>query len=319
MLRRTGGKTISNCVFDNNSKGIDLDGGRATISECQIINSQYSGISVNWGAYDTVIDKCSLITNRTGVYIENFTGSILKITKSSIENNQYGIHKTSGGPTEVSNCNIKGNTQFGIVPLVDDLVHYNNFADNAYDFKSPSGITTIDASNNYWGTINIDEISNKITDFYDDFNLCRVIFEPYLLAPFDSNTDTTLKGIQINGTDLIGFVPATTLYNIELPYGITAIPEVTATANNSNATIVITPAISLPGSTEVMVMAEDGTTTKTYTINFTLATQDENPLASALTSLSIKEGSGDSGQELISNFDAKIWLISSSSSRNRVC
>ncbi len=84
--------------------------------------------------------------------------------------------------------------------------------------------------------------------------------------------DATLKAITVDGTDLEGFDAATTEYNVELPYGTTTAPEVSATATSDKANVAITQATSATGTATIVVTAEDGTTTKTYTINFTIAT-----------------------------------------------
>ncbi len=84
------------------------------------------------------------------------------------------------------------------------------------------------------------------------------------------NTDATLSDLKVDGTTVSSFDPSTLNYTQELPSGTTTIPTVTATATDSNAEFVITEAIELPGTTTVEVTAEDGTTQKTYSINFTL-------------------------------------------------
>lgn len=90
-------------------------------------------------------------------------------------------------------------------------------------------------------------------------------------GPVISN-DATLSALTYNGTSVPNFDPNTTTYDVELPTGTTAVPTVVATKNDSKASDpVISAATSLPGATTVTVTAEDGTTTKTYTINFTVA------------------------------------------------
>ncbi|MDF1571119.1 MAG: cadherin-like beta sandwich domain-containing protein [Bacteroidales bacterium] len=84
--------------------------------------------------------------------------------------------------------------------------------------------------------------------------------------------DATLSDLQVNGSTVEGFDPAITSYDVELPAGTTDVPVVTATTNDVNATAVVTDAADLPGSTIVNVTAEDGATSTTYTINFTLDT-----------------------------------------------
>ncbi len=83
--------------------------------------------------------------------------------------------------------------------------------------------------------------------------------------------DATLQSITINDEALEGFDAATLTYNVELPYGTTTVPTVVATPASNKAKAEVTAATSLPGTTTIVVTAEDGTTTKTYTINFTVA------------------------------------------------
>ncbi len=80
----------------------------------------------------------------------------------------------------------------------------------------------------------------------------------------------TLSSITLNGTPLNGFAAQTTDYNVVLPAGTTEVPTVAATTSDSNASAVVTAATKLPGTTTIKAIAEDGTTTKTYNVNFTV-------------------------------------------------
>ena len=63
------------------------------------------------------------------------------------------------------------------------------------------------------------------------------------------------------------FDPSITNYSIILSAGTTVVPTITATRADTKATVQITKATQLSGSTEVKVTAEDGTV-KTYSISF---------------------------------------------------
>ena len=85
-------------------------------------------------------------------------------------------------------------------------------------------------------------------------------------------SDATLSDLTVNSETVQGFVSGTYTYNVELPAGTTTVPTVAATTTDANASYVVNNADALPGTTTVVVTAEDGTTKLTYTINFTLAT-----------------------------------------------
>ncbi|MGN0235110.1 MAG: cadherin-like beta sandwich domain-containing protein [Paludibacteraceae bacterium] len=85
-----------------------------------------------------------------------------------------------------------------------------------------------------------------------------------------SKDDATLADLTVNGNTVEGFHADSLNYTIELPYGTTEIPVVAATASSDKATVVVTQAATVDGTATVVVTAEDGTTTRTYTISFTL-------------------------------------------------
>ncbi|NME70148.1 T9SS type A sorting domain-containing protein [Flammeovirga aprica] len=83
----------------------------------------------------------------------------------------------------------------------------------------------------------------------------------------------TLEELMIDGIMVDGFAENVTEYNILLPYGTTAIPEVTAKASSSVANLVISDAVKVEEATtvKVTVTAQDGITKKVYQLNFTVA------------------------------------------------
>ena len=89
--------------------------------------------------------------------------------------------------------------------------------------------------------------------------------------PVAPGSDATLSDLTVDGTTVAGFSPATLNYNVELPYGTTLVPLVDAIPTDEFASYVVNPAASLPGTTSVVVTAQNLTTTLTYNVNFTLA------------------------------------------------
>lgn len=84
------------------------------------------------------------------------------------------------------------------------------------------------------------------------------------------SSDATLKSLTYGGTSVPNFSPSTYVYNIELTAGIKTPPTIGAETKDAKATMEITQAQSVPGSGKVVVTAEDGFTTLTYTINYTV-------------------------------------------------
>lgn len=82
--------------------------------------------------------------------------------------------------------------------------------------------------------------------------------------------DATLADLTVNGNTVEGFHADSLNYSVELPYGTTEMPVVAATASSDNATVAVTQAAAVDGTATVVVTAEDGTTTRTYTVSFTL-------------------------------------------------
>lgn len=98
------------------------------------------------------------------------------------------------------------------------------------------------------------------------------------------SSDATLATLTYNGTAVPGFSAAKTSYTVYLDAGTTNVPVVAATANNADATAVVTQAASVSGTASVLVTAEDGTT-KTYTVTFIVGTPPALSSDATLSSL----------------------------------
>ena len=84
-------------------------------------------------------------------------------------------------------------------------------------------------------------------------------------------SDATLKEVFVNGK-AVSRVKDKMTYT--LPAGTTEAPVVTATANDPNATVQIEQAASVKGTAAITVTAQDRKTTHTYTISFTVKTEE---------------------------------------------
>lgn len=116
----------------------------------------------------------------------------------------------------------------------------------------------LNAPAGYWGS-------------FDDFELIQTS------TVIPKSTNATLSDLKVGGITVSDFSPKITTYNVELPSGTTFAPKVIPTVSDTGkANAIVTPTLNLPGSTEVLVTAEDGITTKTYIINFTVDNNDKN-------------------------------------------
>ena len=102
----------------------------------------------------------------------------------------------------------------------------------------------------------------------------------YTAGSAQKSNDATLKELKYDGTSVPNFDAKTLDYNVTLPADYSGVPTVTAIANDSKATLNTTQAASATGKALVLVTAEDGTTKKTYTIQFSQAAADEPVITS---------------------------------------
>lgn len=107
-----------------------------------------------------------------------------------------------------------------------------------------------------------------------------------------ASNDASLGDLSIaTGTLEPAFDAATLAYTAVLPYGTAAAPGVTATPTNAGASVDVTDATDVTSGTEsdrtttIVVTAEDGTTTETYTIVFSIAPNDDATLSALSVSI----------------------------------
>ena len=93
-----------------------------------------------------------------------------------------------------------------------------------------------------------------------------------------ASNNARLADIQVNGSNINGFNAYLNTYNVQLPYGTTEVPVVTATAQDAGATVTITQPTSTTGTAKIDVTAADGTTKTSYTLQFSVAQLSDNTL-----------------------------------------
>jgi hypothetical protein len=174
----------------------------AYVSNCTIKNNSEGGIVLNELAYplprvklwvsNTIIDSNGMVGIDLNTNVES-QRLIAEISECAITNHTYGAVGSFG---RVTSSNITGNMQIGLEARRVDTGYWgfpgivteiigNNIHDNGiYNIKNhlPFG-QDLNATMNWWGTTNTTEIGAFIYDYYEDYNLSRVLFEPILTSP----------------------------------------------------------------------------------------------------------------------------------------
>jgi hypothetical protein len=149
------------------------------------------------------------------------------------------------------------------------------------------------------------------------------LWEFEIYEAVDPTTVATLSDLTFNGVTVPGFGSSILDYNIELPIGTTDVPTVVATTSQpSPATAIVTDAPSLPGSTTVLVTAQNGVDFNTYTINFSVEitpinqtfdlTFESGTAGSVASNWNVFENDTDPPFEIVNNPDASGVNTSSS-------
>ncbi len=116
----------------------------------------------------------------------------------------------------------------------------------------------------------------------DDCTVCHGVVPqgagPHGYTPVNLSADATLIDLTVDGTTISNFSPTTLSYVYYVETGTTQVPTVGATPNNPGATADITPASSLPGTTSILVTAENGVNTLTYSVDFEYSQSDDATL-----------------------------------------
>lgn len=162
--------SIDSCLIENNGGGVGIDRGAASVTWNVINNNDY-GISYSSDGGKNLTISHNNITNNKG-YAIAFTehgnhGTMVSITvtDNNIDSNESGIRHQ-------------------LEYLATTFTIKNNNITNCQEYAFISGATnpipaSIDVTSNYWGEMDSTAIANVIYDFYDSFNLSKVLFEPF--------------------------------------------------------------------------------------------------------------------------------------------
>jgi parallel beta-helix repeat protein len=157
------------CNSVSSNFGINAGNNNAYISENNITGC-YTGI---YATGNSTITRNLIRSNTNGISV---SGSMATIENNIISSNSYGIN--GGG---IVRNNTIGNNQVGILASIGSSnISQNNIFSNTQFSISMSTPNSIDAINNWWGTMNISVINQTIYDYKNSTMFGRVAFTPIL-------------------------------------------------------------------------------------------------------------------------------------------
>jgi len=169
------GFNMHNNSYANNSYSATISGN--VIKDCQ------TGIGVGEGSGQILISGNTIFDTTTAIKVANVSAQV-GVELNLIMNNNYGIDV--GAQMGIQRNTIYNNT-VGIYyqTTTTSAINHNNIMNNTkYNIEltniSPS---VIDATYNYWGTLNITFIDETIYESNDNATLGEVVFLPALSAP----------------------------------------------------------------------------------------------------------------------------------------
>jgi hypothetical protein len=115
--------------------------------------------------------------NSSGSYF-----SIDEVTGCTISNNVVGVFGAFGN---ITGSTITNNTQSGleVFGLSGGINQNNIYGNGIYNIRNHIQFgQDVNATQNWWGTTNKTLIEAYIHDYYDDYNLSRVVVEPFLTS-----------------------------------------------------------------------------------------------------------------------------------------
>jgi PKD repeat protein len=164
-----------------------------------------SSVSKNLNNRPILIKNNTIFFREFGIRIPKININVkINITYNIIRNNKFGI--------------------LGIEKFKENSIGFifkNNIYNNTFfNVKNtvPKTEGNLDFRNNWWGTIKSDEINKTIYDFYDDFNLGKVLYTPYLTSKLNIYKPYNLPPVADAGPDQDVFVDETVIFDYSNSY-----------------------------------------------------------------------------------------------------
>ena len=194
-----GSPAISHNAITQSHNGIIItEGASPIIEDNTLVDNANCGIGVMENSSGLIRNNDIITQNRQSYYEWTYQGRTIYWGRPSVginlENSSPSVvnNNLSGNPVNIRitgnssptiNQNVITDGDHGILfdsPFTGlSKVYENNICNNTHNIALlPSVTNSVNASNNWWGTTDIEEIEAKINDYYDDPSLGKVNYEP---------------------------------------------------------------------------------------------------------------------------------------------
>jgi len=260
--------------FDNISFDDELITGDGPVTAAPTpTNAQQDVISIYSDAFSDIsgVDYNPSWGQTTIVTTEDINGNeMLKYANLNYQGTDWNGNPQDASSYEYLHVDFWTNTSTNLgIYLISGV--YPNHTEIKYDFTLNNGNwVSVEIPLSEFSPVNLSDARQFKVEGDGD-----VWFDNFYFYRISLSSDASLSDLQVDGSTVDGFSSEIYSYDIELPSGTTIVPTVTATTNDVNAGHVVNDAASLPGTTDVVVTAENGVTSLTYSINFTVASANE--------------------------------------------
>ena len=223
--------TVSGCTISMNTEtGIYIKNSSPSISGSTIKNHSNYGICVYGSSSfptisgSTITQEGGYIGQGSGIYC--YEGATITITDNEIDLHNYGIYGYShyvGPPMlTITGNTVTNNTDSGIYLRAVNTGYYgpvavinNNsiYANSSYDLRTgayrDASATVINAENNWWATVDLNVIAERIYDHSDNSNSPIVDYDPYLYCPTPPDAPASLAYLNLscNASSAVNWSP----------------------------------------------------------------------------------------------------------------
>ncbi len=290
------------------SGGAVFDGNKAII----VYEEWVSGSSVNSHVKALAVDDAgAMLWTPTSTLMASRTTEKIHLVVSSLFNDQLiAVWEEGAASDDIYMQNVYDDGSIGDPPISDDATlsdltvdgtTIDGFSPTTYTYSQaiPSGDplpVTGATANHPLATVAITQTtavpgSSSVLVTAEDGSTQHT----YTINFYTASNDASLSDLTVDGTTIPGFAPTVFTYDYPVANG-DPIPITGATANEPNATVLITQATGLPGTATVLVTSEDGLNTNTYTVNYLYNPGTDATLSDLLV-----------GSETIDGFDPQIF------------